>query len=127
FSKEAVLAGVWEARMTWPFLMLALTAFLTAFYMFRVVFIAFFGRALAPGHRHEAPWLMRGPLWLLAVLTVLVGLRLGLAGDAARRRPRAAHPERAGAGLRLWGRLRRPAALRLGPVVAAMTSRTPLQ
>ena len=87
FSKEAVLAGVWEARMTWPFLMLALTAFLTAFYMFRVVFIAFFGRALAPGHPHEAPWLMRGPLWLLAVLTVLVGLRLGLAGGDAHHGP----------------------------------------
>src|SRR2546421_869113 len=87
FSKEAVLAGVWEARMTWPFLMLALTAFLTAFYMFRVVFIAFFGRAHAPGHPHEAPWLMRGPLWLLAVLTVLVGLRLGLAGDDAHHGP----------------------------------------
>jgi NADH-quinone oxidoreductase subunit L len=87
FSKEAVLAGVWEARMTWPFLMLALTAFLTAFYMFRVVFLAFFGRAPAPGHPHEAPWLMRGPLWLLAVLTVLVGLRLGLAGGEAHHGP----------------------------------------
>jgi NADH-quinone oxidoreductase subunit L len=87
FSKEAILAGVWEARMTWPFLMLALTAFLTAFYMFRVVFIAFFGRAHAPGHPHEAPWPMRGPLWLLAVLTVLVGLRLGLAGGDAHHGP----------------------------------------
>ncbi len=76
FSKEAILAGVWEGEMTWPFLMLALTAFLTAFYMFRVVFIVFFGRAHAGGHPHEAPWAMRGPLWLLAALTVLVGLRL---------------------------------------------------
>ena len=80
FSKEAVLGGVWEAHLTGPFLMLALTALLTAFYMFRVVFVTFFGRAHAGGHPHEAPWLMRGPLWLLAVLTLLVGIRLALHG-----------------------------------------------
>src|SRR6059036_1386622 len=62
YSKEAVLGGVWEAHLTGPFLMLALTVLLTAFYMFRVVFIAFFGRAHAAAHPHEAPWLMRGPL-----------------------------------------------------------------
>jgi NADH-quinone oxidoreductase subunit L len=80
FSKEAVLGGVWAAHLTGPFLMLALTALLTAFYMFRVVFIAFFGRAHAAGHPHEAPWLMRGPLWLLAGLTIGVGLRWAVAG-----------------------------------------------
>ena len=48
--------------------------------MFRVVFMTFFGRAHAAGHPHEAPWLMRGPLWLLAALTVLVGIRLALGG-----------------------------------------------
>ena len=37
-----------------PFAMLALAAFLTAFYMFRVVFIAFFG-APAPRHGHGEP------------------------------------------------------------------------
>ena len=83
FSKEAVLVGVWEARMTGPFLMLALTAFLTAFYMFRVVFTAFFGRTPAAGHAHEPPWAMRGPLWLLAALTVLLGLRFAAGGGEA--------------------------------------------
>jgi hypothetical protein len=34
--------------LTVPFLMLVLAAFLTAFYMFRVVFIAFFGRRRTP-------------------------------------------------------------------------------
>src|SRR5213593_1211235 len=80
FSKEAILAGVWDSGMTWPFLMLALTVLLTAFYMFRVVFITFFGRAHAAAHPHEAPWLIRGPLWVLAALTVLVGVRLVLGG-----------------------------------------------
>jgi NADH-quinone oxidoreductase subunit L len=87
FSKEAILAGVWEADMTWSFAMLALTVFLTAFYMFRVVFLAFFGRAHAAGHPHEPPWAMRGPLWLLAALTVLIGLRLGLAGGGEHHGP----------------------------------------
>jgi NADH-quinone oxidoreductase subunit L len=75
FSKEAVLAGVWESGLVGPFLMLALTALLTAFYMFRVVFIAFFGRAHdAHAHPHDAPPLMAGPLWVLAGLSVGLGL-----------------------------------------------------
>jgi NADH-quinone oxidoreductase subunit L len=80
FSKEAILAGVWEAHRTGPFLLLALTAFLTAFYMFRVVFLAFFGRSLAAGHAHDAPPLMTIPLWILAALTVGLGLRLAVTG-----------------------------------------------
>ena len=41
----------WAGGLTVPFVMLVLTAFLTAFYMFRVVFIAFFGpRGRAAGH-----------------------------------------------------------------------------
>jgi NADH-quinone oxidoreductase subunit L len=80
FSKEAVLAGVWEGQMLVPFLMLVVTAFLTAFYMFRVIFIAFFGRPHAADHPHDAPPLMAGPLWILAVLTVGLGLVLAVRG-----------------------------------------------
>jgi NADH-quinone oxidoreductase subunit L len=87
FSKEAILAGVWEADMRWPFLMLALTVLLTAFYMFRVVILTFFGRAPAAGHPHEPSWTMRGPLWVLAALTVLVGLRLATAGAGVHHGP----------------------------------------
>jgi NADH-quinone oxidoreductase subunit L len=79
FSKEAVLAGVWQ-RLPIPFAMLALTAFLTAFYMFRVVFVAFFGKSLFHGHPHEAPPLMSIPLWVLAILTVGIGIKLAVAG-----------------------------------------------
>jgi NADH-quinone oxidoreductase subunit L len=82
FSKEAVLAGVGAGGQPITFLTLAFTAFLTAFYMFRVVFVAFFGRAHAHGevHPHDPPWLMRGPLWLLAALTVGIGLRFAVGG-----------------------------------------------
>ena len=72
FSKEAVLAAVWEAGLTLPFLMLALTVFLTAFYMVRVICLAFF-RTRAEGHLHDAPPVMVGPLWLLALLSVTAG------------------------------------------------------
>jgi NADH-quinone oxidoreductase subunit L len=75
FSKERVLAGVLEGGLAGPFALLALTAFLTAFYMFRVVFLAFFGRPHDPhAHPHDAPPLMAGPLWVLTLLTGGVGL-----------------------------------------------------
>jgi NADH-quinone oxidoreductase subunit L len=81
FSKEAILGGVWEKHPGLPFAMLALTAFLTAFYMFRVIFVVFFGRAHAGGHPHDPPALMRIVLWILLVLTVANGVQLGLGGD----------------------------------------------
>ena len=45
-SKEEVLGAVWTGGFAVPFVMLLLAAFLTAFYMFRVVFLAFFGAAM---------------------------------------------------------------------------------
>jgi NADH-quinone oxidoreductase subunit L len=86
FSKEEILGAVWAGGLTGPFAMLVLAAFLTAFYMFRVVFIAFFGAPAAEGHGghagaghggvhlHDAPPSMTLPLWLLAILSVGVGL-----------------------------------------------------
>ena len=87
FSKEAVLAGVWEGGMVGPFVLLAITAFLTAFYMFRLVFIAFFGRAHTDEHLHDAPPLMAGPLWALALLTVGLGLLLAFRGGGEHHGP----------------------------------------
>ena len=82
FSKEAVLAGVWDGGHAIAFVLLAITALLTAFYMFRVVFLTFFGPAHPHGeaHPHEAPWSMRGPLWVLALLTVGIGVRFAIGG-----------------------------------------------
>jgi NADH-quinone oxidoreductase subunit L len=42
-SKEEILGATWAAGLTGPFIMLMTVAFLTAFYMFRVVFLAFYG------------------------------------------------------------------------------------
>jgi NADH-quinone oxidoreductase subunit L len=82
FSKEEVLGAVWVGGLTVPFVMLALAAFLTAFYMFRVVFIAFFGVPAAAGdahghggsHVHDAPALMTVPLWILAAFAMALGI-----------------------------------------------------
>jgi NADH-quinone oxidoreductase subunit L len=54
-SKEEILGAVWGARLTGPFALLMLVAGLTAFYMFRVVFLAFFGAPKAvPAVIHAA-------------------------------------------------------------------------
>jgi NADH-quinone oxidoreductase subunit L len=65
FSKESVLAGVWEGGLYVPFVMLTLTVFLTAFYMFRVVFLTFGGPRQAEGDPHDPPAVMLGPMWVL--------------------------------------------------------------
>jgi NADH-quinone oxidoreductase subunit L len=74
FSKEAVLASVWGAGLYLPFLMLAVTVTLTAFYMFRAIFLAFGGAHPAAGHPHDPPPVMMGPLWVLAVAAILAGV-----------------------------------------------------
>ncbi len=76
FTKEAILAGVFDADLRVPFAMLSIAAFLTAFYMFRVVFLAFFARPhhAGPAH-HHVPWMMDGVGRLLAALTLAMGLR----------------------------------------------------
>jgi NADH-quinone oxidoreductase subunit L len=75
-SKEAILGGVWEAGLRGPFVLLSVTVFLTAVYMFRAVFLKFFGARAAGGHPHDPPGVMMSPLWLLAVLSV-AGTALG--------------------------------------------------
>ena len=69
-----------------PFGMLVLAAFLTAFYMFRVVFIAFLGAPASVGtpgghgggdhgdHAHDPPAIMTLPLWILATLAMIIGI-----------------------------------------------------
>jgi NADH-quinone oxidoreductase subunit L len=83
FSKEEILGGVLVGGFPTPFAMLLLGAFLTAFYMFRVVFITFFGVPAPAAHAgahdgaphvHDAPPFMALPLWILAALAVGIGL-----------------------------------------------------
>ena len=92
FSKEEILSAAWAGGLTVPFGMLVLAAFLTAFYMFRVVFIAFLGApAVASAghgghgeaHAHDAPAIMALPLWILAVLAMSIGIWFSIAHPEA--------------------------------------------
>ncbi|MGZ5958044.1 MAG: NADH-quinone oxidoreductase subunit 5 family protein [Myxococcaceae bacterium] len=74
-SKDAILTAV-EGRAGWiPWALLLATAFLTAFYMGRVLVLTFLGKpSAAAAHAHESPAVMTGPLLALAIPTVAGGL-----------------------------------------------------
>src|SRR5438477_6727201 len=74
FSKDAILALAYE-RNTPIFVLGLLTAFLTAFYVIRLLVVAFFGRPRSEIARQskESPMVMTGPLIVLAFLATLGG------------------------------------------------------
>jgi NADH:ubiquinone oxidoreductase subunit 5 (subunit L)/multisubunit Na+/H+ antiporter MnhA subunit len=74
FSKDLVLHTL-EGKMAWvPWAMLMASAFLTAFYMGRVLLKAFFGEPSAKAsHAHEGGVALWGPLVVLMVPAVLAG------------------------------------------------------
>ena len=74
YSKEAILeAALHQNKLL--FAVGAFTAFLTAFYMTRLVIVTFFGKPRAHGadHAHEVPLLMLIPLVVLAVPSLIAG------------------------------------------------------
>jgi NADH-quinone oxidoreductase subunit L len=81
FSKDEILAATFFDGQRVLFLLLLAGAFLTAFYTFRLVFLAFFGAPRmsqeARRHVHESPAVMTLPLAVLAVLTLVAGIALG--------------------------------------------------
>jgi NADH-quinone oxidoreductase subunit L len=77
FSKDAILFGAFTIPGGHPLYALGLlTALLTSFYMFRLIFLTFHGKQRYDDnkvHVHESPWSMLGPLVILAVLSVVGG------------------------------------------------------
>jgi NADH-quinone oxidoreductase subunit L len=73
FSKDEILAGVLANGHPAAFVVLLLTAFMTAFYMFRAFFSIFLGPGQAEKHVHEAPMSMAAPMAVLAVLALVAG------------------------------------------------------
>jgi NADH-quinone oxidoreductase subunit L len=74
FSKDLILEAVYDAGLFVPWTMLIVAAFLTAFYMGRVVFLAIFGPfSQASENAHESGFSMTGPLLLLAVGSLGIG------------------------------------------------------
>jgi proton-translocating NADH-quinone oxidoreductase chain L len=92
WSKDPIIGIAYTSGNYVIYAMTLTTAFLTAFYMFRLYFRTFGGRGGAwagfwggqrqyrgEGHPHESPWVMWVPLAILAALTILIGLA-GFAG-----------------------------------------------
>lgn len=80
WSKDEIILGSWLDGAWWVTIIAFATAFLTALYMFRVVFMTFHGEERFDAehvHPHESPWIMAGPLVILAIPTVLVGVLMG--------------------------------------------------
>jgi len=78
YSKDMILANVWnhDHRMFW---ILLFTALMTAFYMFRLFFLTFWGDDRDHEkfhHAHESPALITGPLVVLAVFSAFAGAGL---------------------------------------------------
>jgi NADH-quinone oxidoreductase subunit L len=84
FSKDEILhAAFTEHRVMWALLLAG--AFMTAFYTFRMIFLAFFGAPRmsrdAAHHVHESPPTMTVPLMVLALLTIIAGWAVGVPSD----------------------------------------------
>jgi NADH-quinone oxidoreductase subunit L len=77
FSKDEILWSAWTRGHPAIWLLGFITAGLTAFYMFRLIFLAFFGTARyseeVRHHLHESPSSMTGPLVVLGVLSIIGG------------------------------------------------------
>jgi NADH-quinone oxidoreductase subunit L len=74
YSKDSILAAAYKSNQP-LFYLGAFVAFLTTFYMFRLVFIVFFNkqRSEASHHAHESSFVMTGPLIILAIFSVIGG------------------------------------------------------
>ncbi len=76
FSKDEILAHVFEHnKLMW--ILALIGSFMTSFYMFRLLFLTFFGEFRGTHdqahHLHESPISMTLPLMILAVLSAIAG------------------------------------------------------
>lgn len=78
WSKDEILLNVYESGNKILYWTAVATAFLTAFYMFRIYFVTFTGN-LKDEHVHESPKVMTVPLMLLAFLSIISGF-VGIPG-----------------------------------------------
>ncbi len=83
WSKDEILHSAWAISPVIYGIGL-ITAFLTAFYMFRLIFVTFYGESRVESgvasHLHESPPVMWVPLAILAIPSALIGLLLGWGG-----------------------------------------------
>ncbi|HEX5589079.1 MAG TPA: NADH-quinone oxidoreductase subunit L [Candidatus Limnocylindrales bacterium] len=84
FSKDEILGEAFKLGFQWVWAIGVVVAVMTAFYMFRLIGLTFWGesrvdKAVAP-KVHESPRVMTIPLWLLAIPSILLGLVLAWPG-----------------------------------------------
>ncbi len=74
WSKDEILAAALHNGHPVIYAVGLFTAFLTAFYMCRLFFVAFMGPEKKENHPHESPWVMTLPLIILAFFSIVGGL-----------------------------------------------------
>ncbi|HOO54201.1 MAG TPA: NADH-quinone oxidoreductase subunit L [Methanothrix sp.] len=78
FSKDEIIVTAFEhgaMGFGWlPYIFAILAALLTAIYTFRLWFLVFDGEARSDYHKHESPWIMLGPLVILAIFALFMGM-----------------------------------------------------
>ena len=84
FSKDEILGAAFKAGFQWVWLIGIVVAVMTAFYMFRLIGLTFWGEsrvdpAVEP-HIHESPPVMTIPLWVLAIPSIFLGIILSFPG-----------------------------------------------
>ncbi|MBA3877552.1 MAG: NADH-quinone oxidoreductase subunit L [Anaerolinea sp.] len=84
FSKDEILGESFILGFAWVWAIGIIVAIMTAFYMFRLIGLTFWGesrvdRAVEP-KIHESPAVMTVPLWLLAIASILLGIWLSWPG-----------------------------------------------
>jgi NADH-quinone oxidoreductase subunit L len=84
FSKDEILGEAFKLGFQWVWAIGIVVAVLTAFYMFRLIGLTFWGEsrvdpAVEP-HIHESPPVMTTPLWILAIPSIFLGIVLSLPG-----------------------------------------------
>ncbi|MEW6456498.1 MAG: NADH-quinone oxidoreductase subunit L [Acidobacteriota bacterium] len=77
FSKDEILLRVYQSGNLSLYILALITASLTSFYMFRLIFLVFYGEKRNDSHPHESPPVMTYPLLILSFLS-LIGGYLGL-------------------------------------------------
>lgn len=76
FSKDEIMWNVFSQAGPFYYGLLAIAAFMTSFYMFRLLYLTFFGEERFDSkhvHPHESPKSMTIPLWILAGFSALGG------------------------------------------------------
>jgi NADH-quinone oxidoreductase subunit L len=81
FSKDEILGGAFKNGFLWVWAIGFVVAGMTAFYMFRLMGMTFWGPSHVDpekvGHIHESPTTMTRPLVLLAIPAIFLGMLIG--------------------------------------------------